>query len=149
MREVGSIPGSERSPRGEQGNPIQYSVLKNLMDSGAPRATVHKVAKSQTTLNWLNTHAYKLKNNITLNDERLNSSLSMEKRKSWDKARMSTSSLSGGSIIDCPPLTVCLYYSHSWTKSLKFCPWHYTTLFSYFILWESHLLQEFLIITLI
>ena len=113
MKEVGSIPGSERSPGGEHGNPLQYSFLENLMDRGALRATVHKVAKSQTRLNRLNMQAYKL-NNITFNDERLNSSpLSMGTRKSWDKARISTSSLSERSIVGCPPLTVCLYYSHS------------------------------------
>ena len=33
--DVGSIPGSERSPRGGNGNPLQYSCLKNPMDRGA------------------------------------------------------------------------------------------------------------------
>ena len=31
-RDVGSIPGSERSPGGGHGNPVQYSYLKNPMD---------------------------------------------------------------------------------------------------------------------
>ena len=35
-------------------NPLQYSCLKNPMDRGAWRATVHRVAQSQThTLCWL------------------------------------------------------------------------------------------------
>ena len=33
MRDVGSIPGSERSPEEGNGNPIQYSGLENPMDS--------------------------------------------------------------------------------------------------------------------
>ena len=32
---VGLIPGLGRFPRGENGNPLQYSCLKNLMDRGA------------------------------------------------------------------------------------------------------------------
>ena len=33
-RDLGSIPGSERSPGEGNGNPLQYSCLKNLMDRG-------------------------------------------------------------------------------------------------------------------
>ena len=40
------------------GNPLQYSCLKNPMDRGAWRATVHRVAKSQTWLKWLSMQAY-------------------------------------------------------------------------------------------
>ena len=40
---------SERSPRGEYGNPFQYSCLENLMDRGAWWATVHEVAESDMT----------------------------------------------------------------------------------------------------
>ena len=46
IRDAGSIPGLGRSPGGGQGNPFQYSCLKNPMDRGAWRATVHSVAKS-------------------------------------------------------------------------------------------------------
>ena len=49
-RDVGSIPGSGRSPRVGNGNPFQYSCMENSMDRGAWWATVHKVAKSQTQL---------------------------------------------------------------------------------------------------
>ena len=46
-----SILGSGRSPGEGNGNPLQYSCLKNPMDGGAWRATVHRVTKSQTRLN--------------------------------------------------------------------------------------------------
>ena len=46
----GSIPGLGRSPREENGHPLQYSCLENSMDRGARWATVHGVAKSQTRL---------------------------------------------------------------------------------------------------
>ena len=49
-RDAGSIPGSGRSPAGGNGNPFQYSCLKNPMDRGAWQAVVHGVAKSQTGL---------------------------------------------------------------------------------------------------
>ena len=34
-RDAGLIPGSGRSPEGENGNPLQYSCLENPMDRGA------------------------------------------------------------------------------------------------------------------
>ena len=37
----GLIPGSERSPGEENGNPLQYSCLENSMDGGAWWVTVH------------------------------------------------------------------------------------------------------------
>ena len=43
IRDVGSIPGSGRSPGGGHGSPLQYSCLENPMDRGAWRATVHGV----------------------------------------------------------------------------------------------------------
>ena len=46
--DLGSIPGSGRSAREENGNPFQYSCLGNPMDKGAGWATVHWVAKSWT-----------------------------------------------------------------------------------------------------
>ena len=48
--DAGSIPGLRGSPGGGNGNPLQYSCLRNPMDRGAWRATVHGVAKSQTGL---------------------------------------------------------------------------------------------------
>ena len=46
--DLGSIPGSLRSPGEGNGNPLEYSCLENPMDRGAWRATVHGVAKSWT-----------------------------------------------------------------------------------------------------
>ena len=48
--DLGSIPGSGRSPGEGTGNLLQYSCLENPMDGEAWWATVHGVAKSQT---WL------------------------------------------------------------------------------------------------
>ena len=42
----GSIPESERSSGGGNGNPLQDSCLENPMDRGAWWATVHGVAES-------------------------------------------------------------------------------------------------------
>ena len=36
--DLGSVPGSGRSPGGGHGNPLQYSCLENPMDRGAWRA---------------------------------------------------------------------------------------------------------------
>ena len=48
-RDVGSIPGSGRSPGGGYGSPLQYSCLENSMDRGTWLTTVHEVAKSPGT----------------------------------------------------------------------------------------------------
>ena len=40
-----SIPGSGRSPGEGNGNPLQYSCLRNPMDRRAWWATIHKVAR--------------------------------------------------------------------------------------------------------
>ena len=57
IRDVGSIPGSGRSPGGEHGNPLQYSCLENPMDRGTWWATVRRVAKSWTQVKIPSTHA--------------------------------------------------------------------------------------------
>ena len=59
-RDMGLIPGSGRSPRIGNGNPLQYSCLENPMDRGAWYpvawgATAHGVTKSQSQLS-LSTH---------------------------------------------------------------------------------------------
>ena len=57
VRDVGSIPGSGRSPGGGHGNPLQYSCLENPIDRGAWWATSHlRVAKSWTS-DLAHTHA--------------------------------------------------------------------------------------------
>ena len=48
--DVGSIPGSGRSPEEGNGNPLQYSCLGNSMDRGAWWATVLGVTKLSDTL---------------------------------------------------------------------------------------------------
>ena len=48
--DLGSIPGSGRSPGEGNGNPLQYSCLENPMDGGSWWATVHGVTKGQTQL---------------------------------------------------------------------------------------------------
>ena len=50
ITDSGSIPGSEQSPGGRYGNPLQYSCLENPMDREAWQATVHRVAKTQMQL---------------------------------------------------------------------------------------------------
>ena len=45
--DMGSVPGSGRSPGEENGNRLQYSCLENSMDRGGWQATVPE-AKSQT-----------------------------------------------------------------------------------------------------
>ena len=48
-RQVGSTPGSGRTPGGGNGNPLQCSCLENPIDGGAQQATVHEVTESATT----------------------------------------------------------------------------------------------------
>ena len=48
--DVGSIPGSRRSPGEGNSNPLQCSCLENPTNRGAWQATVHRVTKSWTCL---------------------------------------------------------------------------------------------------
>ena len=48
--DLGSIPGSGRSPGEGNDYPLQHSCLENSMDRGAWWATAHGAAKSQTRL---------------------------------------------------------------------------------------------------
>ena len=57
-RKRGSIdPWVRKIPCRKDGNPLQYTCLEKPMDRGAWRGTVHGVAKSQTRLKGLSTHA--------------------------------------------------------------------------------------------
>ena len=47
--DVGSIPGSGRSPGGGNGDPLQGSCLKNPREREAWWATVHGMAKESDT----------------------------------------------------------------------------------------------------
>ena len=49
-RDMGSVPGSGRSPGEGNGYPLHYSCMEKSMDRGAWRATVHEVAKGQTQM---------------------------------------------------------------------------------------------------
>ena len=53
MGDLGSIPGAGRSSGEKNGNPLQYSCLKNPMDRGAWQATICGITKSWTQLNNL------------------------------------------------------------------------------------------------
>ena len=55
MRDVGSVPGSGRSPGEGNGNALQYSCLENPMVRGAWQVTAHGVTKSRTRLKQLST----------------------------------------------------------------------------------------------
>ena len=57
--DVGSIPGLGRSPGGGNDNTLQYSCVRNLMESGAWRATVHGVTKNRTQVStYTHTHTH-------------------------------------------------------------------------------------------
>ena len=58
IRDTCSIPGLGRSPGGGHGNPLQYSCLEHPLNRGPWRATVHRVAKSQTGLKRLSAHMH-------------------------------------------------------------------------------------------
>ena len=58
--DMGSIPGSGRSPGEGHGSPLQYSCLENPMDRGAWRAAVRGVPQSQTQLKQLSNHTQAL-----------------------------------------------------------------------------------------
>ena len=53
------VPGLRRSPRGINGNPLQYSCLENPVDRGAWKSSVYRVAQSKAQLKQLSTHACK------------------------------------------------------------------------------------------
>ena len=57
-RDESSIPWLGKSLGEGNGNPLQYSCLKNPMDRGASRAIVHEVAKKSDTTEHLSTEHY-------------------------------------------------------------------------------------------
>ena len=50
------IPESGRSSGVGNGNPLQYSCLKNHMDRGPWWTAIHSVTESQARLKWLSMH---------------------------------------------------------------------------------------------
>ena len=59
-KDVGSVSGLGISPRGGNGNPLQYSCLESPIDRGAWWAAVHGVAKELNMAEQLHTHKYML-----------------------------------------------------------------------------------------
>ena len=53
VRDVGSVPGSGRSPEEGNGNPLRSSCLENPTDRGAWQTRVHRVTKTQARLSAL------------------------------------------------------------------------------------------------
>ena len=62
--DLGSIPGSGRSPGEGNGNPLQYSCLENPMDRGAWQATPMGSQESDTT-EQLSTSSHHHKHSLT------------------------------------------------------------------------------------
>ena len=48
-RNIDPIPGLGRSPKEGNGNPLQYSCLKNPVERGTWQATVHGISESDMT----------------------------------------------------------------------------------------------------
>ena len=57
-RDVGSIPGSGRSPGGKNGNPLQYSCLEIPLGRGAWWATMHWGHKESDTTEHVHAHTH-------------------------------------------------------------------------------------------
>ena len=58
LRDMGSIPGSGRSPEGGHGNPLQYSCLENPMDSRDWQATYTPWGRKEWDTTEQLTHTY-------------------------------------------------------------------------------------------
>ena len=54
LGDLGSVPGSERSPGEGNSNPLRYSFLGNFVDRRVLRATVYGVTKELDTTERLN-----------------------------------------------------------------------------------------------
>ena len=59
--DLGSMPGSGRSPGEGNGCPFQYSCLENSMNREAWQAIVHGVTNNWTQLKQLSTHSKEIK----------------------------------------------------------------------------------------
>ena len=58
IRDVGSVSGLGRSPKGRHGNPLQYSCLQSPMNREAWWATAHAVTKSCDMTEDSHTHTH-------------------------------------------------------------------------------------------
>ena len=62
-KDMGSIPGSGRSPGVGNGNPLQYPCLENSMDRGVWQAVLHGVTTEHThTLGLLTSQNHDVSN---------------------------------------------------------------------------------------
>ena len=69
IKDLGLIPGLERSPGEGNGNPLQHSCLGNPMDCGAWKTTVHGVAESWTWFsNWTTNKQSEISQVVTSKD---------------------------------------------------------------------------------
>ena len=57
LRDAGLISGSGRSPRGEQGNPLQYSCLEDPMNPGEEPGGLQSIARVAKSLKRLGTYS--------------------------------------------------------------------------------------------
>ena len=72
---MGSIPESGRSPRGGNGDPLQYPCLGNPKDGGAWQATVHRITENGT---WLRMHSHSIFHDVTELHQRPHESQSLK-----------------------------------------------------------------------
>ena len=59
-RDVGLIPRSGRSPKGRNGNPLQYSCLENPTDRGTSWSIVHGAAKELDMIKRVHVHTHQI-----------------------------------------------------------------------------------------
>ena len=69
--DMGSIPGSGRSPAEGNGNPLQYSCLENSTDRGAWWSIFHGAERSQTQLSTHAQIAHNIRNGNANQEESL------------------------------------------------------------------------------
>ena len=108
--DMGSIPGSGRSPGEGNGNPLQYSCLENPMDGGAWWATlVHGVAKSWTGLSDFNHSLTYLPSQFSPGSERITSfDILLGWPKSLFRFSKNPNELIGQPSISCSPRRHCV-----------------------------------------
>ena len=75
--DLGSIPGSGRSPGEGNGNPLQYSCLENPEEPGA-WATVHEVEKSRMQLSDFTFTFFQIQSSLVGNSSGWDSALLLQ-----------------------------------------------------------------------
>jgi len=58
LRDMGSIPGAERSPGGGNGSPFQYSCLENPMDMEATSVLTDRPVDEELVCIYIHTEYY-------------------------------------------------------------------------------------------